>query len=298
MEETDWLGERFAAERSRLVALAARMLGSRDDAEDAVQESWMRLTQADHSAVENLSGWLTTVVSRVCLDQLRSRRTRDHQLLEAEHLDQRDEASPQADAEQEVLLAESVGLAMLVVLDILEPAERVAFVLHDMFAVPFEEIGTILERSPAAARQLASRARRRVRGQEVGHHCDRVRQASLVEAFLAASRAGDFDALLAVLHPDVVLRADDTAAGMGVARELRGRADVATFSRRAGGAVAALVDGLPGAVWMPGGRPRVVFLFTITDSQIIEIKLVADADSMSEISLVVPEPPASKGSTN
>jgi RNA polymerase sigma-70 factor (ECF subfamily) len=151
MEQTDWLSERFDAERSRLVGLAYRMLGSRDDAEDAVQESWMRLTQAGHPAVENLGGWLTTVVSRVCLDQPRSRRTRDHQPLEAGHLDQRGEAPPQADPEQQVLLAESVGLAMLVVLDTLEPAERVAFVLHDMFAVPFEEIGTILERSPAAA---------------------------------------------------------------------------------------------------------------------------------------------------
>jgi len=246
-------------------------------------------------AVENLSGWLTTVVSRVCLDQLRSRRTRDHQPLEAEHLDQRGEASPQADPEQEVLLAESVGMAMLVVLDTLGPAERVAFVLHDMFAVPFEEIGTILERSPAAVRQLASRARRRVRGQEAPEDSNRLRQARLVEAFLAASRRGDFGGLLALLDPDVVLRADETAAKMGVAAKVRGATDVASFSRRAGGALAALVNGHPGAVWMPGGQPRVVFSFTFGDNKITGIGLVADPERLSQIELVVLEEPASGG---
>jgi RNA polymerase sigma factor (sigma-70 family) len=181
MEEADWLGARFDAERGRLVGLAYRMLGSRDDAEDAVQESWLRLSRADRSAVENLGGWLTTVVSRVCLDQLRFRRNRGQQSWPADHADQPEEASPQAGPEQQVLLAESVGMAMLVVLDTLEPAERVAFVLHDMFAVRFEEIGGILDRSPAAARQLASRARRRVRGQEAPEDNDRLRQARLVQ---------------------------------------------------------------------------------------------------------------------
>ena len=189
MEATDWLIERFDAERRRLVTVAYRMLGSVDDAEDAVQESWIRLTRADHSAVENISGWLTTVVSRVCLDQLRSRRTRGHQPFEPGYLEPRSEAPPQADPEQEALLAESIGMAMLVVLDTLDPAERVAFVLHDMFAVPFEEISAILERSPAAARQLASRARRRVQGADVPSHSAR-RQHELVSAFLAASRRG------------------------------------------------------------------------------------------------------------
>lgn len=287
MEETDWLSERFDAERSRLVTLAYRMLGSRDDAEDAVQESWMRLTQAGHPAVGNLSGWLTTVVSRVCLDQLRSRRVHGHQPLDDDHLDQRGEAAAQAGPEQEVLVAESVGLAMLVVLDTLGPAERVAFVLHDMFAVPFEQIGTILERSPAAARQMASRARRRVRGQQARGDSDRLRQARLVEAFLAASRRGDFGGLLALLDPDVVLRADETAAKMGAAAEIRGAADVASFSRRVGGALAALVSGHPGAVWMPGGRPRVVFRFQTDGAKITVIELVADPATIGELDIVL-----------
>ena len=289
MEEADWLGERFDAERGRLVALAYRMLGSRDDAEDAVQESWMRLSRADHSAVDNLSGWLTTVVSRVCLDQPRFRRTRGQLPWPAEHEDQPEEASPQAGPEQQVLLAESVGMAMLVVLDTLEPAERVAFVLHDMFGVRFEQIAAILDRSPAAARQLASRARRRVRGQEAPEESDRLRQARLVEAFLAASRQGDFGGLLALLDPDVVLRADETAVKLGAAAELRGAADVGAFSRRAGGAQAALINGDPGAVWMPGGRPRVAFSFTVGASKITAIALIADPGRLQQIDLVVLE---------
>jgi RNA polymerase sigma factor (sigma-70 family) len=310
MDEADWLSERFGAERSRLVALAYRMLGSRDDAEDAVQESWMRLTRTDHAAVQNLGGWLTTVVSRVCLDQLRARRTRDSQPLGTAFPDQLGDPAPgadpehvdpeQSDPEQQALLAESVGMAMLVVLDALEPAERVAFVLHDMFAIPFDQIGIILDRSPAATRQLASRARRRVRGQEATADSDRARQAHVVEAFLAASRRGDFGGLLALLDPDVVLRADETAVKIGVAAELRGAADVGAFCRRAGGALAALVNGEPGAVWMPGGRPRVVFSFTIGGGTISRgtisgIGLTADRDRLAEIDLVVLEDPAAPG---
>ncbi len=310
MGEADWLSERFDAERSRLVGLAYRMLGSRDDAEDAVQESWMRLTRSDHAAVENLGGWLTTVVSRICLDQLRTRRTRDCQPLgtafpdqlgdptpaaDPDHVDSEQSDPEQSDPEQQALLAESVGMAMLVVLDALEPAERVAFVLHDMFAIPFDQIGIILDRSPAATRQLASRARRRVRGQEATGDSDRARQARVVEAFLAASRRGDFGGLLALLDPDVVLRADETAAKIGVAAELRGAADVGAFCRRAGGALAALVNGEPGAVWMPRGRPRVVFSFTIGGGTISGIGLTADRDHLAEIDLVVLEDPASPG---
>lgn len=195
-----------------------------------------------------------------------------------------------ADPEQEALLADSIGLALLVVLDTLSPAERVALVLHDMFGVPFDEIGSIVGRSPGAARQLASRARRRVRG-GASEGSDRVRQAQLVEAFLAASRNGDFNALLALLDPDVVLRADEAAAKMGVAAEIRGAAGVLTFSRRAGGAQPALVDGQPGAVWMPGGQPRVVFRFTASGGTISGIELIADRERLSQIDLVLPGSP-------
>jgi hypothetical protein len=200
-------------------------------------------------------------------------------------------ANPAAgsDPEQEALLADSVGLALLVVLDTLTPAERIALVLHDMFGVPFEEIAPIVARTAPAARQLASRARRRVRGREAPEDSDRVRQAMLVEAFLAAFRKGDFNALLALLDPDVVLRADEAAAKMGVAAEVRGAADVAAFSRRAGGAQPALVNGQPGAVWMPGGQPRVVFSFTVSDNKIIGIELVAIPERLSHSDLVVPD---------
>ena len=292
MESTDWLTSRFEAERGRLVALAYRMLGSRADAEDAVQESWMRLTQADRSSVQNLSGWLTTVVSRVCLDQLRARRIREHEPLEREEL----EAPPgtaHLGPEHEAVLAESVGMAMLVVLEHLEPAERVAFVLHDMFAIPFDEIGPILDRSSAAARQLASRARRRVQGADVPSGSDD-RQRELVTAFLTASRTGDFEALLALLDSEVVLRVDPAALGMSEARrghgapdlraEIRGPVEVAeTFRGRAAAAHLALIDGAAGAAWAPRGQPRVVFRFTTQQGKITGIELIADPEKIVEL---------------
>ncbi len=282
MTDADLLARRFETDRARLRAIAYRMLGSRTDAEDAVQEAWLRLSRAGDAGVENLGGWLTTVVARVCLDMLRVRRARREEFA--------DEAVPRlaaaADAEQEALLAESVGLAMLVVLDRLTPAERVAFVLHDMFDLPFEEIAGIVGRSVDASRQLASRARRRVRGATGDPEVDRDRQRQVVEAFLAASRRGDFDALLALLDPSVVARADAAAVAAGAAPEVRGAAEVATtFAGRARAARPALVDGLVGLAWAPGGRPRVVFDFTTENGRIVAIDLIADPARLGELEL-------------
>jgi RNA polymerase sigma factor (sigma-70 family) len=282
MTDADLLARRFETDRARLRAIAYRMLGSRTDAEDAVQEAWLRLSRAGDANVENLGGWLTTVVARVCLDMLRVRRARREEFA--------DEAVPRlaaaADAEQEALLAESVGLAMLVVLDRLTPAERVAFVLHDMFDLPFEEIAGIVGRSVDASRQLASRARRRVRGATGDPDVDRDRQRQVVEAFLAASRRGDFDALLALLDPSVVARADAAAVAAGAAPEVRGAAEVATtFAGRARAARPALVDGLVGLAWAPGGRPRVVFDFTTESGRIVAIDLIADPARLGELEL-------------
>jgi RNA polymerase sigma factor (sigma-70 family) len=287
MDERDWLAERFEAHRTHLRAVAYRMLGSVSEADDAVQEAWLRLSRADTSAVDNLGGWLTTVVARVCLNMLQSRRSRREEPIGAQVPDpvasRRDGIGP----EDEALLAEGVGLALLVVLDTLTPAERLAFVLHDLFDVPFEEVAAIVGRSPAAARQLASRARRRVRG-SAPPDADLTRQRAVVDAFLAASRGGDFGALLAVLDPDVVLRADPAAARMGVAREVRGAAAVAeTFAGRARAARPALVDGVPAAVWAPGGRPRVVLGFTIAGGRIVGIDLLADPERLRQLDLAV-----------
>jgi len=282
MTDADLLARRFETDRARLRAIAYRMLGSRTDAEDAVQEAWLRLSRAGDAGVENLGGWLTTVVARVCLDMLRVRRARREESA--------DEAVPRlaaaADVEQEALLAESVGLAMLVVLDRLTPAERVAFVLHDMFDLPFEEIAGIVGRSVDASRQLASRARRRVRGATGDPEADRDRQRQVVEAFLAASRRGDFDALLALLDPSVVARADAAAVAAGAAPEVRGAAEVATtFAGRARAARPALVDGLVGLAWAPGGHPRVVFDFTTENGRIVAIDLIADPAHLGELEL-------------
>jgi RNA polymerase sigma factor (sigma-70 family) len=281
MEEHDSLAERFEANRSHLRAIAYRMLGSLSEADDAVQEAWLRLSRSGTTDVANLSGWLTTVVARVSLDMLRSRKSRREEPL----------AEPLADAtdpEDEAVLADSVGLALLVVLETLAPAERLAFVLHDMFAVPFDEIAPIVGRSPAAARQLASRARRRVQGSGTIRESDRSRQREVVHAFLAASREGDFDALLALLDPDVVLRGDDAAVRTGASKEVRGAAAVAgTFSGRARTAQLALVNGAVGAVWAPGGQPRVVFGFTIAGGKIAEIDLLADPERLRQLELTI-----------
>ena len=287
MDEHDWLAEAFEANRKHLRAVAYRMLGSLTEADDAVQESWLRLSRSGASGVENLGGWLTTVVARVCLDMLRSRKSRREEPLEAQAGEPIASGENGIDPEHEALLADSVGLAMLVVLEKLAPAERVAFVLHDMFAVPFDEIAPIVRRSPAAARQLASRARRRVQGGEAAGDTDLARQREIVDAFLAASRGGDFAALLAVLDPDVVLRADGVAVAMGALKLVRGAEAVAgTFSGRARVAKPALINGAVGAVWAQDGRPRVVFGITITGGKIVEIEMIADPERLGELDLV------------
>jgi RNA polymerase sigma-70 factor (ECF subfamily) len=285
MDEHEWMAERFEENRAHLRAVAYRMLGSLSEADDAVQEAWLRLSRSGASGVENLGGWLTTVVGRVCLDMLRSRKARREESMDvADPIVSREDG---VDPEHEVLLADSVGLALLVVLQTLAPAERVAFVLHDMFDLPFDEIAGIVGRSPAAARQLASRARRRLQGVATAPDADFARQREVVDAFLAASRGGDFDALLAVLDPDVVLRADRAAVQMG-ASALKGSAAVAgTFAGRARVAQPALVNGAAGAVWAQGGRPRVVFAFTITGGKIVAIDLLADPARLSQLDLAV-----------
>jgi len=279
-DEQGWLSERFEEDRGRLAAIAYRMLGSRSEADDAVQEAWLRLSRSDATAIENLRGWLTTVVGRVCLDMLRSRSSRREEPLDTDAL----EASE--NPEQEAVLADSIGLAMLVVLETLNPAERVAFVLHDMFAMPFDEIAPIVGRSEVATRQLASRARRRVQGAGPVSDTDIASRRKIVDAFLAASRGGDFGALLSLLDPDVVLRADDAAVLIGAGREVRGAQEVArTFAGRARVAQPALVDGAPGLVWSSGGRPRVAFAFTITDGRITTIDLIADPARLEKMDL-------------
>jgi RNA polymerase sigma factor (sigma-70 family) len=284
--DRDLLAQRFEANRPRLQALALRLLGSTGEAEDAVQEAWLRLSRSDATELENVSGWLTTVVSRVCLDVLRSRRSRREERLARAHAPIADAADP----EREALLAESVGLAMLAVLQRLPPAERVAFVLHDVFAVPFDEIAAIVGRSPAAARQLASRGRRRVQGAaEDGGPADRARQREVVEAFFRAARGGDFEALLAVLDPGVVVRPDAAALRMGartgfITSEVRGAQAVARmFAGAAHAAQLALIDGAPGAVWAPGGRPRAAFVFTIREGKVAAIELVGDLERLARL---------------
>jgi RNA polymerase sigma-70 factor (ECF subfamily) len=287
MDEHVWLAERFEENRTHLRAVAYRMLGSLSEADDAVQESWLRLSRSDTSGVENLGGFLTTVVARVCLDMLRSRRSRREEPLDLHLPEPVVSGADGTDPEHEALLADSVGPALLVVLDTLAPAERLAFVLHDMFAVPFDQIAPIVGRSPAAARQLASRARRRVHGATVPD-ADLTRQRTVVDAFLAASRDGDFDALLALLDPDVVLRADHAAVQVGASKEVHGAAAVAaTFAGRARAARPALVNGVAGAVWAPRGRPRIVFDFTMSDGKIVAIELLADPERLRRLDLAV-----------
>jgi RNA polymerase sigma-70 factor (ECF subfamily) len=272
MDEQKFLAERFEANRAHLRAVAYRMLGSRAEVDDAVQEAWLRLGRSDASAIENLSGWLTTVLARVCLDMLRGRKMRREEPI-GPHVP---EPVVSHEAEREALLADSVGTALLVVLETLSPAERLAFVLHDMFAVPFDEIAPIVDRSVEATRQLASRARRRVQGKEP-ESIDLPRQRKVVDAFLAASHRGDFEALLVVLDPDVVFRADSVAVRMGGAAELRGAAAVAaTFKGRAQAAKPAVVDGMPALAVIFGGRLRIVLRLTIVEDQITAIEAVAD----------------------
>jgi len=294
MDEHQALADRFEANRTHLQTVAHRMLGSVSEADDAVQEAWLRLSRSDTDGVENLRGWLTTVVARVCLDILRSRKSRREEPLAPDVPD----TMVGIDPEREALLADSVGLALLVVLETLAPAERVAFVLHDMFDLPFDEIAPIVGRSPTAARQLASRARRRVRGADTVPDADRTLQRRVVDAFLAAARGGSFDALLAVLDPDVVLRADSAAVQASASRQARGAPRMApvvrgaaavadTFSGRAGAAQPALVNGAAGLVWAPGGRPRAVIAFTIMRGKIVEIDVIADPERLRQLDLKV-----------
>jgi RNA polymerase sigma factor (sigma-70 family) len=288
MDERDWMAERFEEHRTHLRAVAYRMLGSLTEADDAVQEAWIRLSRTGATGVENLGGWLTTVTARVCLDMLRSRRSRREEPVGAEVPEPTVSRPEAAGPEQEVLLADSVGLALLVVLETLAPPERVAFVLHDMFDLPFEQIGPIVGRSPAAARQLASRARRRVQGAATDPSADLARQRAVVDAFLAASRGGDFGALVAVLDPEVVLRADAAAVRAGAPGEVHGSAEVAgTFSGRARAVRPALVNGAAGAVWLQRGQPRMVFGFTISGGKIAAIDMLADPGHIRRLDLVV-----------
>jgi RNA polymerase sigma-70 factor (ECF subfamily) len=285
MAEKNFLLETFEASRGHLRAVAYRILGSGPEADDAVQETWLRAAAADSNAVENLRGWLTTIVARICLDMLRARKARREEPVGPDT-----ESIPGSDdAEQEAAIADSVGVAMLVVLESLAPAERVAFVLHDMFDLAFDDIATIVGRSPAAARQLASRARRRVQGVPPSLDAGRARQRQIVEAFQAASREADFSALLALLDPDVVLRADAKAVAASLARAAAGQGALALaprieghqavaniFKGRAQAAKLALIEGDVGLVFAPGGKIMVVFDFAIEDGRIVEISLTAD----------------------
>jgi RNA polymerase sigma factor (sigma-70 family) len=289
MDERDWLAERFEEHRGRLRAVAYRMLGSLSEADDAVQEAWLRLSRSDANDIDNLGAWLTTVVGRVSLNMLRSRATRREEPLDAVHvpepiIDRADVTDP----EHEAMVADSVGLALLVVLETLSPAERLAFVLHDIFAVPFDEIAPIVDRSPEAARQLASRARRRVRAENTVPDADLDAQREVVEAFLAAARDGDFDRLVAVLDPDVVLRADFGAAG---SREVRGAVAVASqavfYSQLGLVMKPALVNGAAGLVTTRDGQPFSVGAFTVRRGRIIEMDWLADAARLREFDLTI-----------
>jgi RNA polymerase sigma-70 factor (ECF subfamily) len=284
------LGSRFEANRPRLQSVAYRMLGSLTEAEDAVQETWIRLSRSDPRSIDNLGGWLTTVLSRVCLGVLRSRRVHPE-----EPLAEQNEPEP-ADPEEEAILADTMGPALLLVMETLSPTERLAFVLHDLFAVPFEDIAPIVDRSPAAARQLASRARRRVQGRDQAHPRDRHRQQEVVEAFLAASRRGDFEALVALLDPDAVLRADRAAVKAATANRAKGAPLLAPEVRggqavanalvgRAQAAQLALIDDSPGAVWAPGGKPRAVFAFQVIGTTIAEIEIVTDPSVVAALEI-------------
>jgi len=288
MDDTDWLADRFQEHRPHLRAVAYRMLGSLTEADDAVQDAWVRVSRAGAGGIENLGGWLTTIVARVCLNVLRSRTVRRDEPLTVHLPDPIISPDGAPAPEEEALLADSVGLALQVVLDTLAPAERLAFVLHDMFDLPFEEIGPMVGRTPAAARQLASRARRRVKGAEVpAPDADVARQRAVVDAFFAAARRGDFDALVAVLHPDVVLRADFGPRRAGASTVIRGAAAVAQQARLGASPAAelhpALVNGAAGTVITMRGRPYAVMAFTVASGRIVEIDVIADPERVRNV---------------
>lgn len=304
MSESGWLAEQFEAQRGHLRGVAYRMLGSLSEAEDAVQDAWLRLHRAGDSGIENLGGWLTTTVARICLDMLRARRARPPEAPRQPGAHEASEPgngavaqSSPADPEQEAMLADSVGLAMLVVLESLEPAERVAFVLHDVFGVAFEDVAAVVGRSSQAARQLASRARRRLRGDTHLPRETLARQREVVGAFLAASQNGDFDRLLSLLDPQVVFRPDLTARLAGPRHEVRGAAEVAKlFSGRAQAARLALVNGEIGMVVAPRGRLLLVLVPAVENGRIVALDVVAGPDRLRELHLgVVPEPDGTSG---
>ncbi len=291
VDERAALAEPFEENRTHLRAVAYRMLGSLSEADDAVQEAWLRLSRSDASGVENLKGWLTTVVARICLDMLRSRKARREEALEPytpEPAPQREDA---VDPEHEAMLADSVGLALLVVLETLAPPERLAFVLHEMFGVPFDEIATIVGRTPAATRQLASRARRRVQGAATVSETDLTRQREVVDAYLAALRGGDFDALLAVLDPEVVVHADRAAIPAGAPTVTRGAQAAAkqaiAFSRGARSARPALIDGAVGVVVAPRGKLLVALRFTFADGKIAQVEVIGAPERLDKLELAV-----------
>jgi RNA polymerase sigma-70 factor (ECF subfamily) len=285
--DDNWLTDEFEASRPRLHALAYRMLGSHAEADDAVQETWLRLRRNDPADIENVGGLLTTVVGRVCLDRLRARRARPEDPVDDLAAGATSAVDPAADPVDEALLAESVGTALMLVLDRLGPAERVAFVLHDVFAVPFDDVAGILGRTPDASRQLASRARRRLQGSTPDGRLDVMRQRDVVDAFLRAARGGDFDALLQLLDPDVVMVPDDAAISMGSLRETRGaEAVAAALSGGARAARRALVDGVAAWLWAPGGQVRGVVQFTVRDDRIVSIDVTGDADRIRALEIV------------
>ena len=288
MDESDWLVQRFEEQRSQLRAVAYRMLGSLSEADDAVQDAWVRVSRAGADEVENLGGWFTTIVSRVCLNMLRSRQVRREESLEGHVPDPL--VSPEGDLppEEEALLADSVGLALQVVLDALSPAERLAFVLHDMFDLPFDDIAPLVGRSPTAARQLASRARRRVRSAEVPvPDPDLARQRTVVDAFFSAARHGEFESLVALLHPDVVLRTDFGPNRPAASRVIRGTSAVARQARLGanpeGDLHPALVNGAAGVVITLHGRPHILMAFTVSEDRIVEIDLIADHERVARL---------------
>ncbi|MFD7609297.1 RNA polymerase sigma factor SigJ [Streptomyces sp. NPDC059828] len=291
MDEKILLAERFEADRSHLRSVAYRMLGSLAEADDAVQETWLRLSRSDTSEVANLGGWLTTVVGRICLDMVRSRTSRREDPLDVYLPDPIVSSISGTDPEQEAMITDSVGLAMLVVLDTLPPAERLAFVLHDMFAVPFDDIADIVGRNAAATRQLASRARRRVQGAVPEPETDAARQRKVVEAFVAASRGGDFEALVSLLDPDVVLRVDGGALAPAVSKLVRGAQEVASqawmYRRFAPLARLALINGAVGTVTAPEGEAMSVMAFTVSRGRIVRLDILADPSRLARIDLTV-----------
>ncbi|HET9177866.1 MAG TPA: sigma-70 family RNA polymerase sigma factor [Terriglobia bacterium] len=293
MDEGNWLAERFEDNRGHLRAVAYRILGSMNEADDAVQEAWLRLSRSDESSIENLGGWLTTVVARVCLDMLRSRNSRREEPIAGPANIPVASSGPGSDPEQEALLADSVGLALLVVLGRLTPAERVAFVLHDMFAVPFEEIAPIIARTPVAARQLASRARRRVQGASAVPS-NLIEQRAVASAFLSALRAGDIEGLVAVLDPEVVVHLDEASARAGGPREIRGARNWASgavaFAAVAKSVQPALVNGSVGLVWAPRGRLMRVVTFALKRGKIAQVEIIADPARLLELDLAVLNP--------